>query len=300
MQSTAAILANEQLDKELLEQGYVVVPFLSADEVKQLVDFYYENHPKQNEGMYATAHVPDVDFRMKMNEFIKTVFARAIQQAFVNCTPLGGSFIAKGKGTNGTLHPHQDWNIVDEEKFRSFNIWVPLVDLHEDNGVIKVLPESHAWIKTYRSANISSAYESVNDVLWQKMVSLFMKKGEALIYDHRLLHASGENKTDEIRLAAVYGIIPGESTMKYYHQADENTVEVFESNPEFFLYGNIFEGPKGLKSLKKLPYNFGQFNRERMLGELVKNRVIEPMPVAPEPAKQAPSFFEKVRSLFSF
>lgn len=300
MQSAQAILANEPLDKELLAKGYVVVPFLTEEEVKQLVDFYYENHPKQNEGMYATAHVPDVNFRMKMNEFIKTIFARAIQQTFVNCTPLGGSFIAKGKGGHGALHPHQDWNIVDEDQFRSFNIWVPLVDLNEENGAIKILPQSHAWLKTYRSANISSAFETVNDVLWQTMVILFMKKGEALIYDHRLLHASGENKTAELRLAAVYGIIPEQSSMRYYHKADENTVEVFESNPEFFLYGNIFEGPKGLKSVEKLPYNFGQFNREKMLGELIKNRVIEPIPVQAEPAKQAPSFFEKVRSLFNF
>lgn len=300
MQSTAAILANEQLDKELLELGYVVVPFLNADEVKQLVNFYYENHPKQNEGMYATAHVPNVDFRMKMNEFIETVFARAIQQAFVNCTPLGGSFIAKGKGTNGTLHPHQDWNIVDEDKFRSFNIWVPLVDLNDNNGAIKILPESHAWLQTYRSANISSAYESVNDLLWQKMITLFMKKGEALIYDHRLLHASGENTTEELRLAAVYGIIPSDAKMMYYHKADDNTVEEFESNPDFFLYGNIFEGPKGLKSVTKKPFDFLQFTRNKMVDELVKRKVIEPVTAEPEPLKQKLSFLGKVRSLFSF
>ena len=254
--SLQQILRDEQLDKKLLEEGYVVIPFLSANEVSSLTNFYYENHPQQTEGMYATAHVPDISFRMKMNDFIKQNFARTIEETFVNCNPLGGSFIAKGKGTRGTINPHQDWNIVDEEKFRSFNIWVPLVDLNENNGVIKILPRSHVWLKSYRSANINSAYEAVNDLLWQKMIPLFMKRGEALIYDHRLLHASGENFSNELRLAAVYGIIPQEAEMLYYHKADENTVEVFESNPEFFLYGNIFEGPKGLKSRTKMKHTF--------------------------------------------
>lgn len=270
------ILSDTALDEQLLKEGYVVIPFLSENEVANLVNFYYENHSVVTDGMYATAHVSDISFRVKMNDYIKKIFARAIDETFVNSNPLGGSFIAKGKGNKGTLHPHQDWNIVDEERYRSFNIWVPLVDLNENNGAIKILPQSHAWLKTYRSANISSAYSEVNDLLWEKTIPLFMKKGEALIYDHRLLHASGENFSDELRLAAVYGIIPKDAQMYYYHKADENTVEVFESNPDFFLYGNIFEGPKGLNSIEKFNYNFhydSQKLRSLITGEQYQENV---------------------------
>ena len=291
MSLTETILQDNELDNRLLQQGYVVIPFLSSDEVNSLVNFYYGHHSKSQDGMYATAHVPDVSFRMKMNDYIKQVFTRAIAQTFVNHTALGGSFIAKGKGSQGTLHPHQDWNIVDEEQFRSFNIWVPLVDLNDDNGVIKILPRSHAWLTTYRSANISSAYGKVNDLLWQKMEPLYMKSGEALIYDHRLLHASGENKSDEIRLAAVYGIIPDKSQMLYYHKADEKTVEVFESNPEFFLYGNIFEGPKGLRSLKKFEFEFPEVEADGL------NRLINPNYTGSQNNVPKPSLFNRIKSL---
>jgi hypothetical protein len=250
------ILKDAELDRNLLAEGYVVVPFLTVEEVQSLKDYYYASHPRQLDGMYATAHVPDINLRMRMNDFIKKVFARAIGEMFVNCNPLGGSFIAKGKGQKGTLEPHQDWNIVDEEQYRSFNIWVPLVNLNEQNGAIKIIPKSHVWMKNYRSANIHSAFSKVNDLVWKMLQPLHMKAGEALIYDHRLVHASGENHSDEIRLAAVYGIIPLGARMFYYHKADENTVEVFESNPEFFLYGNIFEGPKGLRSAGKKSHRF--------------------------------------------
>lgn len=286
------IMRNEQLDKQLLEQGYVVIPFLTAEEVTALVDFYYQHHPKQQEGMYATAHVPDVNFRMKMNDYIKQVFARAVEETFINHNALGGSYIAKGKGAKGTLQPHQDWNIVDEEHFRSFNIWVPLVDLNDNNGVIKVLPGSHAWLTTYRSANINGAFSNLNDLLWQKMVPLYLKKGEALFYDHRLLHASGENSSDEIRLAAVYGIIPDKSSMMYYHQADEKTVEVFASNPEFFLYGNIFEGPKGLKSLRKFAFDFPQVSATEF------NHFVDPGYIPPDSLSVKPTLIQRMRALF--
>jgi len=52
--------------------------------------------------------------------------------------------------------------------------------------------------------------------------------------------------------------------MYYYHKADENTVEIFESNPDFFLYGNIFEGPKGLQSIAKKSHNFHDVNAKEL------------------------------------
>lgn len=241
------ILKDGALDQQLLEKGYVIVPFLDEKTVNELKAFYFEHHPQNLEGMYATAHVSDLDFRMKMNEFIKEKFQVSIDEYFHNCNPLGGSYIAKNKGGNGTLKPHQDWNLVDETVARSFNIWVPLVHLHESNGALMIKPGSHLWNFNYRSANIGFAYPEKEQELWKSMLRLDMKAGEALIYDHRLIHASPDNLTDEVRLACVYGIIPKDVPMYYYHKNEQGNIEVYESNPEFFLYGNIFAGPKGLK-----------------------------------------------------
>ena len=256
------ILINKILEKELAKNGYVVIPFLTKEETTELKNFYYEHHSPTLEGMYATAHVPDIDLRMKMTNNIKEEFSRAIEETFCHATALGGSFIAKGKGNNGTLKPHQDWNIVNEEKYRSFNIWVPLVDLTDDNGVICVMPKSHLWQKTFRSANTPSVFQNVENELWTEMERLYMKAGEALIYDHRLLHASGNNNTDEIRLATVFGIIPDEAEMVYYHQKDEDTIEIYKSNPAFFLYGNIFEGPKNLKLAGEIKYHLPTISKQ--------------------------------------
>lgn len=246
MSKAIQILQNQDLNNALLENGYVVVSFLSEEQVQDLKNFFYENHPNEIPGFYATAHVPDIAFRKKMNEKIKSVFAHAIEKYFVNCTPLGGSFVVKSKAQEERLHPHQDWNIVDETQYRSFNIWVPLVDLTEENGAIRVLPQSHLWGLNYRGPNIPESRPKKIETIWNDMETLFMKAGEALIYDHRLYHASYPNQTDELRLATVFGIKPAEAEM-YYYFGEKEKIGVYKSSVAFFMEGNIQQGPEVLE-----------------------------------------------------
>lgn len=251
MQKKIAILNDAILDQKLLEEGYVVVPFLDEKSVQELKSFFFENHPQEIPGFYATAHVPDIAFRKKMNEKIKAVFADAIDKYFVNCEALGGSFVVKSKTQVERLHPHQDWNIVDEKVYRSFNIWVPLVDLTEQNGAIRVLPKSHLWGLNYRGPNIPESNPEKIEDIWNDMQTLLMKAGEALIYDHRLYHASYANKTGELRLATVFGIKPAEAEMFYYFGEGEK-IGVYKSSVEFFMEGNIQEGPEVLERVSEV------------------------------------------------
>lgn len=249
---TVPILIDHTLDRQLLAEGYVVVPFLGAPAVQDLIAFFNAHHPQGINGFYATAHVTDITFRKQMNQKIREVFAEPIAHYFNQCKPLGGSFVVKGPTQQDKLNPHQDWNIVDEDVFRSFNIWVPLVDLNDTNGIIKVTPQSHAWLKTYRGPGLPDVYQPVQNEIWAQMKPLYMKAGEALIYDHRLIHASDPNRSNGLRLAAVYGIIPQTAAM-YYYYGNNGQVEVYESNVDFFLEGNIQEGNKRLTQVKIFP-----------------------------------------------
>lgn len=245
------ILTNVALDKTLAREGYVVVPFLEEAHVNTLRDFFFENHAKDIPGFYATAHSTDIPFRKKMNDKIKAVFEKSITNYFHNCLALGGSYVVKSKSQEERLHPHQDWNIVDESKHRSFNIWVPLVDLNENNGAIRVVPGSHLWVDNFRGPNIPDHLGTCNESIWQHMQTLNMKAGEALIYDHRLFHASYPNKTDELRVATVFGIIPQDAQM-YYFFGDGDAVNVYESSVDFFMEGNIQKGPEVLKKVNTI------------------------------------------------
>lgn len=248
------IIKDSSSDQALLEQGFVVIPFLNETEIEALTAFFYSQHEAIPKGLYATAHVQDIAFRNKMNDKIKAIFERANAVSFVNTQTLGGTFMVKTPGKEGKLHPHQDWNIVDEEEWRSFNVWVPLVDVDEKNGTIQVLEKSHLEAKTYRGINIPPQFPDLSEASWAKMKSLKMKAGEALVYDHRLLHASQENLSDVNRLVVVYGIIPSGAEMRYYYQEGE-TIGEYKCSPEFFMNGNPAAGPKSLEKIRNITQN---------------------------------------------
>jgi hypothetical protein len=242
------ILTDDEKNSALEKDGYTIVPFLNHEEIKRLTDFFYQDHPNLPEGMYASSHAKDFRFRKKMNEEIQSVCENAISNTFKNTQALGATFMVKSKGENGSLHPHQDWSIVDENHFYSYNVWLPLVDVNESNGTLLILPDSHRIFNNIRGLNIPSSYENVINEVWSYLIPINMKAGEALIYDHRLLHASGINKTDIPRLVIVYGVIPQQATMRYFF-GNGNEIEEYACTSEFYFNKNITQGPADLQQL---------------------------------------------------
>ena len=248
-------LKDAQLNQQLADEGFVVIPLLNEAEVEQLKKVYREAHLEEQVPFYATAHHQDSEFRKKMSSAISAVLKPHTAEVFIDCDLLGASFIVKAPKAESSLQPHQDWNIVDEAEFRSFNVWIPLVDLNENNGAIEVLPKSHNWLRGYRHSSIDCAYRQLHYLVWENMKPLYLKAGEALIYDHAMLHASKANNSDENRMAVASGVMPSEAQMFFFWN-NNGTIEQYESNTEFFMTQNIFEGPTGLKKVAELEYDF--------------------------------------------
>ena len=256
------ILIDKIGSQKLNEDGFVVVPFLNETAVNDLVHFFKDNHVDLGNNLYASAHSNDTDFRLKMSQKISDVIQEEVAVNFKNASLLGASFIVKPKNLQQPLQPHQDWNIVDETQFRSYNIWIPLVDLNEYNGAILVMPKSHSWVSNYRHSSIPCSFEQVHQQLWENMSPLFLKAGEALIYDHALIHASLPNTSDSMRIACACGIIPNNSEMRFYWN-NQGKVEEYESSKEFFLTENVFKGPHGLKKIRDVDFDFISIDENR-------------------------------------
>jgi hypothetical protein len=286
-ESKRTYLKDAELDKQLNQEGFVVVPFLSDSEIEKLKQFYVGSHSEEQVPFYATAHHQDSDFRKKMSESISAVLEPHAAEVFVDCDLLGASFIVKAPKAESSLQPHQDWNIVDEAEFRSFNVWIPLVDLNENNGAIEVLPKSHDWLRGYRHSSINCAYRNVYDLVWENMQPLYLKAGEALIYDHALLHASKANCSSESRIAVASGVMPSSANM-YFYWNNNGEIEQYESNTDFFMTQNIFEGPTGLKKVAELEYDFPVVEEEgfyRFIGKeppIKENISVQAVPTKPE------------------
>jgi hypothetical protein len=86
-----------------------------------------------------------------------------------------------------------------------------------------------------------------------------MPAGAALLYDHRLIHASSNNQTEEQRLAIAYGIMQKDAQMFYYYR-NKNKICEYHCNPSFFISGKPNNGPIGLSLNREFEYNFKYFN----------------------------------------
>lgn len=256
------ILRNVRQNSELQKEGFVVLPFLSESEISELTSFFKQNITLDEGDFYATAHAKESSFRSKMSDKVVEVIQDKVDSYFQNHELLGASYIVKSKRLSQTLQPHQDWNIVDESKHRSYNIWIPLVDLDDENGAILVMPKSHSWITNYRHSSISCSFQQVHQQILENMKPLFLKAGEALIYDHALLHGSMPNLSQNDRIACACGIIPNNAEMRFYWN-NQGKVEEYESSKEFFLTENVFTGPHGLKKIRDVDFDFISIDQNR-------------------------------------
>lgn len=248
------ILKDEILNNQLETHGFIVVPFLEQPEKDSLISVF--NSIPQNEviDFYASSHQNDTEFRKSMNSVITQNLQKAVDSAFINMDLLGGSFIAKQANYNELLYPHQDWNIVDENQYRSYNIWIPLIDTTKNNGAIMVMPKSHKWIQNYRHSSIPCAFQPIQNLLLENMLTLEIKAGQALIYDHALIHASHPNLSNEARVAIASGVKPNEAELLIYWKNGLN-IEEYSSSVDYFMSENIFSKPEKLVKTKTFEYS---------------------------------------------
>lgn len=256
------LFKDRELDEALFNRGYITLPFLNEEEVAQLKELFYKYHSEEDvHGIHVSSHVNDNDTIAKINDSIRAIFKRAIEEHIDNGQTLGGTFISKGAQSLDALEPHQDWSIVDESRFRSYTIWVPLVDTNNDNGCLYVLPYSHDYVRGYRHLTIPSVFGPIYQTVWENMTPIHLKAGEAVVFDHAIGHASTPNKTDQVRIAATHSLIYPNAEMRFYWN-NNGTVEEYLGENGFYNSEEAKSGPGNLKKIRDLDFQMHQLNDE--------------------------------------
>jgi hypothetical protein len=254
----------KNIEKQLLfeRDGYVVIDFISAEDAKLMATKFYEQHTNVPDGFYAASCNPDDKFKQDILNHTQEFFFEAIERNFKNYKVLGGTYLCKAPGEIGKVHVHQDWYVVDEQQFQSATIWVPTADTTEKNGTLRVLPGSHRFFNYYRSPNIEFCYKNIQEHIWENMMTVPVKAGQAFVLNHAVLHASSANKSDRERLVVAYAVTSKNANLCFYHSEKDDyvrEVEKFNMPDDFFqLYYNTGERPLFGESLGKFPYTITQ------------------------------------------
>jgi hypothetical protein len=261
------IFKNEEHQKLFEQQGFIVLPFISQEEVLQLDKLFDELHPNLNEsGFFSGSYSSDVVYKKKASEAIVEVFSRAYQELFINYTPFGAAFLYKVPGANSELAAHQDWTIVDEQQNIALNCWVPLCDVTIENGPIMILPGSHFDnLNVVRAPTLPFFFSGDDEMVVKELEPMEVKAGTAVILNQSVIHYSPPNKSNKIRKAITAGV-KSEAAQMYFHYKvpDKDELEVFKMNDDFLISFKDFMNDIGKRpylgeSVGFIPYKLPHF-----------------------------------------
>lgn len=271
-----AVLKDAALHEQLETEGYVVLTFYNTEDIELLQEFYLTHTKTNHSGFQPTTYFNSLEYRLKASDFIKSIAKSYIDNYLQDYKTYMGSFIVKHADKNSELGVHQDMSLVDESEFMGMNIWAPLCDTTTKNGALHLIPGSHRLFPTYRNASIKNIYDKYYQQIKKYMQPVYVKAGEAIIFDNSILHYSPVNHSDSIRIATNVFVTHKDAKITIcYHDKAINKIERFEQEDDFFTtytqFGNDSnqQRPKIGESLGFTDYDFPILTPD-MLNELRK------------------------------
>lgn len=241
-----ASLLDDDLEAQLDERGWVVVPMLDADEVAELRDWYLRNSAGRRhvpDGAYNDAyaefsviHTSPTFREAAFDEVVRVVGPRAARH-LRPFEPLVANFVNKPART-GVVPMHQNWSVVDERRYRSLSVWVALVDCDRANGALELLRGTHRYLRTPRGMWAYEAFTDLPKGIEERLECVSVRSGEAIILDDAVVHYSQANTTDRDRLAIQLIVVPAGAEARFFRcigaDQDGMDAEVLHVSAPFF------------------------------------------------------------------
>lgn len=250
---------DEHIADRLHKEGYCVVDFIDKQQQEALLDLYEKHHQLsvENPGVFFGSFSKNKKYTKEIhNEAVKILLPSFIMW-FKNFKCVINNFVVKTPGEVTTVPIHQDGAALDELKYSSINVWIPLQSVNSQNGALSIVPRSHNIFYPYRCNTIPPLTKDIEMYLYPYFVSLEVNAGQAVLFDSRLFHYSKPNLSEENRVTMVSRITPVDAqVMAYYQEGKEGApVEAYLCPDDYLVTSvsyNDTERPVGVKLVKCL------------------------------------------------
>ena len=236
------------LQSRFRADGFAVVPFLDEDTITTIHDICLRVGPAPGDEQtgYFPGNVSDSpEWKRQVIAAVTPLVEARIEALFDRHHIFHLTFMTKWPGPAGKLQVHQDPTMVDHEgRFRSVNVWCPLTlpapGDDRERGMVRVVPGSThlptaGWYRA-RGGHVPSGLESSEDILYERVAEpVATELGEAIVLDHRLVHCSPPNESDEPRHILAVGLRPTESPSVHVECDDEGWVDFYTVDDEYFI-----------------------------------------------------------------
>jgi hypothetical protein len=266
------------LNSEFNQKGFAKFRLLNSTQVKQLKNFYYEDVDEKQRlqtkgGFHTTSNTGDNSLLKKVDAFNKSILMPELDKFLTNVTFTLSNFLVKESTSDSAVPPHQDWLLVDETSFTSFNIWICLDEANAESGEMKFIPGSHLLSKSHRANGKPRFF----DEFVQKLEPFFeyvpTLPGDCVIFQHSIIHCSDENKSGKKRLSCVLGGYSSTADFLFYlpDLQDNNLLIKFHIQPETLLnMGPNYEPRVNILSQEKIKGAFETWTFKEFMCRLKK------------------------------
>lgn len=231
------VLRDPVLDEEFARRGFVVVDLLDGvhlEELRRLPTELFRGEPR---GMHASNMCNDHEYRHEVYRRVAPILLPAVDALLHEYEPCTAVMLLKFPDGDSEFIPHQDWNLVDETRFRSLNVWCPMIDVSSVNGAMSFLPGSHRALKAVRCDPwYPEDYEpQAWKIGYEHMETVELRAGQAVLFDNATLHASARNESDAVRPAVVLVMKPKAAHLLHWYRPDPESheLQIFNIDSDF-------------------------------------------------------------------
>ena len=219
------------------KNGYIYIPgFLNYTELHILCTLFNKKEKSFfDKGFHRTLDMSNLQRKKEICGEISRIVTPIAQQILKDYRFLLNSFMSKEKNAEA-FDIHQNWTFVEEDKFTSLAIWIPLQDVNEQNGCLYFVPGSNRWNKYIRGNGTEWKYENKTHALMKEMVALPMNAGDAVIFDDATIHYTSANKTRKPRISIAQVMIPENAEPVFFnYNIKTDRIEKYIVKPDFYL-----------------------------------------------------------------
>ena len=311
-----AVFKDPGLQETFDRLGYAPIPgFLSPDMVEELKQAYFDLLPERGGSLLSeeadfqtdaaitydfTFIDRNPDYKRRVFDAITARFQPLYEEYLDNYKPIIANFIRKEEHA-GEVPLHQNWAFVDERKFTSVSIWVPLVDSNVANGTLQMVDGSHKRFGELRGPLVPWELDKIGpEIIADFLTPMNVSAGDAVVLDDSIVHYSNVNTTPGLRLTIQLILIPAETESIHYHlspEGDRTSVTVYEVDRDFYMAFHPWRKPEG-KVLGSRPFEQRYLSRAEFEAGL-RRPPFEQLPEMPSPAVKPQGLLQRLKGLFS-
>lgn len=244
------LLLDGELEQQIRERGYgVVTSVIGTEECGRLTTTQRDLLGGADHGgsWWTSGMLEDPVLRRTIFDLVGSVIRTPLTTLTQSDTEIiAGHFHVNPAYGRAGIGPHQDVAIVDERTSYSLNGWIPLTDVTERTGTLRIVPRSHLLGNLDRSLTVPWAFHGLHDLFWDLAEPIELSAGSLVLFDTRAVHCSSANVGPTHRIA-VNCILKASGAPMIHLISDDCTpsghVDVYEVPVGYYVEGDLTTRP---------------------------------------------------------